>query len=196
MSKSKEVAVMVNADLESTVIKPIKLTIKDKVGSVALPAVPAGLIMLGGTLGTVTSGDPSFVLTALTASGFLGSLSGILMFFDKAAKIDRTFFGNESTELTIKQRWKARKERLLINTIHIKEKVDVSIEDWQDPKNAVPEHEATHTVRQYLLKTRQGFRVEQEISPNNEAIWDMSADALVEVYGVQEKTESMREVTA
>lgn len=80
----------------------------------------------------------------------------------------------------------AWKEHLPVNTFYVKEKVDVEIDQWVEAKNAVDEKDATHIIHQYLRKTKKGYQLEQEVTPNEETIWDLSADALVEVYSVKE----------
>lgn len=198
MNSSKEVAVRQgNTELEQVVAKPISLTKTEAVVAFVPVAAPSTFILVVSGIFSLVNNDPTAFLTAApVVTGFMTIAGTGLFYFDKIAKIDRAFSPEDTTNIPFKLRMKARKERVLINTIHIKEKVDVAIDSWQDPKNAVEEHEATHTIKQYLRKTKKGFQVEQEISPNNESIWDISADALVEVYGVQEKTEFQREVTA
>lgn len=83
----------------------------------------------------------------------------------------------------------SKKGRVLMNSFSIKDTVDPEVNTWkQCPNVDIEKTEATHTVKHYLVKDGKGFRVEQEIIPNDETIWDISADALVEVYEVQEKT--------
>lgn len=87
-------------------------------------------------------------------------------------------------------------ERTLLNSFSVRESVNLDINDFKKPKYRVSEAEGTHIIKHYLIKEKGRYRIEQEVSPNHETIWDYSADALVEVYKVQEKTDSMKEVTA
>lgn len=83
----------------------------------------------------------------------------------------------------------SKKERVLISSFNIREKTDIDINSWRKkPAEPVADENATHTVQHYVFKEDSTYRMEQEIIPNEETIWDLSADALVEVYGVQEKT--------
>lgn len=91
---------------------------------------------------------------------------------------------------------KSADNRLLVNSFAIRENEELDVTTWQLPKNQVTAKNATHIVKNYLIKEKGVFRVEQEVIANNETIWDMSADALVEVYEVQEKTRSLKELNA
>lgn len=85
--------------------------------------------------------------------------------------------------------------RVLLSSFHIRESSEVVIGHLKS-ENPVPAEHSSHKVKQYLVRAGGKFFIEQEVTPNQETIWDISADALVEVYGVQEKTDSMKEVTA
>lgn len=81
---------------------------------------------------------------------------------------------------------RSQAERKLTKTFHIKENTEFEITKWVDSTNSVEEKDASHTIHQYLRRTKKGYQLEQDVTPNEETIWDLSADALVEVYGVQE----------
>lgn len=90
---------------------------------------------------------------------------------------------------------KAKTGKSLVNSFLIREKVEVEVDSWrQAPAVKVSETDATHTVNHYLIKDDGKYRLEQEVIANDETIWDLSANALVEVYGVQEKTK-LKELT-
>lgn len=197
MFKSKEVAVPTDSEL-SSVVKPIAISKGNKTLSFA---VPFGISGIGVAMGTALGfglGDfsplPSILATMFTI-GAGGST--IILYMEKLSAITKAFsIGGEDNAINLKTRQKARKERVLINTFNIRDNSNVEITSWQDSKNSIPYHDATHTIKQYLRKTRAGFQVEQEVVPNPETIWDLSAEALIEVYGVQEKTDSMKGIAA
>lgn len=87
---------------------------------------------------------------------------------------------------------KAKKGRILVNSFAIKDPVEVNVETWRKAGGAVPESEATHTIKHYLVKEKGNYRLEQEVIVSTETVWDLSADALVEVYGVQESKNSRK----
>ena len=91
---------------------------------------------------------------------------------------------------------KAKKSRVLVNSFHIRESSDIEVNSWQDISTATKLEESTHTVSQYMVKTKGKYLLEQEVVANDETIWDISADALVEIYEVQEKTELQKGVMA
>lgn len=81
----------------------------------------------------------------------------------------------------------AKKGKSLVNSFLISEKVEVEVDSWrQAPAVEVSEIDATHTVNHYLIKDDGKYRLEQEVIANEETVWDLSANALVEVYGVKE----------
>lgn len=89
----------------------------------------------------------------------------------------------------------AKKDRTLVSSFSIREAIEENVNSWREaPLNSLPVENATHTVNHYLIKDGNKFRLEQEVIANDESIWDLSANALVEVYGVQEKTK-MKELT-
>lgn len=82
--------------------------------------------------------------------------------------------------------WDLKKnDRALLKTFHINEAVDIEIKSLKANQGILPE-QATHEVRQYLSLRDKEFVIEQEVIPNEETIWDLSANALVEVYKVKE----------
>jgi hypothetical protein len=76
-------------------------------------------------------------------------------------------------------------DRVLMRSFHIKESAEIEISTLRD-EEGVSADEATHSIKQYLRWQDAGFIIEQEVIPNDETIWDLSANALVEVYGVKE----------
>jgi hypothetical protein len=90
---------------------------------------------------------------------------------------------------------KSKKNRVLVHSFHIREEKDIDVDSWQDVSKATIVENATHSVNQYMVKVKGKYRLEQEVAPNAETIWDLSADALVEVYGIREKTDTQKEVT-
>lgn len=76
--------------------------------------------------------------------------------------------------------------RLHLETFSIREAADIEIKELKANTEKVNESHATHTISHYMVKDQHGFRLEQESIPNPEAIWDASADALVEVHQVNE----------
>lgn len=195
--RTQELSTEMTGGIEKSVVKPIAISKENKTLSFAVPFGISGIGVAMGTALGVGLGDfsplPSIIATmfAIGASG-----STIILYMEKLSVITKAFsIGGEDKAINLKTRRKATKERVLINTFHIRDNSNVEIASWQDPENSIPEHDATHTIKQYLRKTRTGFQVEQEAVPNPETIWDLSADALVEVYAVQEKT-AIKELTA
>ena len=81
----------------------------------------------------------------------------------------------------------AKKERTLVSSFNIRDKVEIDINSLRKkPIESVADEEATHTVHHYAIREGNAYRIEQEVIPNEETLWDLSADALVEVYGVKE----------
>lgn len=76
--------------------------------------------------------------------------------------------------------------RLHLETFSIREASDVEITELKKNTEKVDAAHATHTIKHYMVRDNNGFRLEQECIPNHEAIWDVSADALVEVHKVNE----------
>lgn len=89
----------------------------------------------------------------------------------------------------------SKKDRALVASFNIRDAVEVNVDSWRKaPAEKIPVEQSTHTVNHYLIKEKTGYRLEQEIIANDETIWDLSANALVEVYGVQEK--AMKEIAS
>lgn len=76
--------------------------------------------------------------------------------------------------------------RLLLETFSIREASDIEIRELKANTEKVDEAQATHTINHYIVKDKNGFRLEQEAIPNHEAIWDASANAMVEIHSVNE----------
>jgi hypothetical protein len=85
----------------------------------------------------------------------------------------------------------SKKDRALVASFNIRDTVEPNVDSWRKaPYEAIPVEESTHTVNHYLTKEKRGYRLEQEVIPNEETIWDLSANALVEVYGVKENEQN------
>lgn len=151
--------------------------------------------------------DPGY--TALIFGGLtaLTSIGGAI--FNKVIKSDArenrladTFFPREEGYVSritpvrqkIAELKKTKARRVLVNSFHIKHAAEIDISTWQSSEYKVVEVNSTHTINQYLVKEEGKFLVEQEVIANPETIWDLSADALAEVYKVNEKTESTKEL--
>lgn len=190
MSKPYEMNVLSSDNVSGRVITaPIRSSKKNKIASCVIPNAFAGFGVALGVIISTATGTYGPLVDVLAAMGALGvGGSAILLYIDKLEAIADSFHtkNDNNKSLGFKTRRAARKDRVHINSFSIRENVNTEIKVWQDPKNAVPSGEATHTVNQYLRKTKKGFMVEQEVVPNPEIIWGISADALVEVYNIQE----------
>lgn len=182
------------------VSSPIAIKKSDK--KVALYLPPA---MFGGITALVTgagllSGAPlEFAIPAIQLIGSLmagGSVLVTAMTFGvlKSQAVEEAFQNTRQFHSFSSSLRKSPNKRILVNTFHIRKQDELEVNSYVDASEKVVKSRSTHTVHQYLAKTKKGYRVDQEIIPNAEMIWDVSADALVEVYGVQEKTGSFKEI--
>lgn len=190
---------------DGAISKEITFTKKEKLKSVGVPvAISSGgvsVMALYGSLSHVPeadfiSGTAAVAVILYTFSAFLGnSLLSITRKAKVAQALYNDFDGDEwnktSTDLKA-----AKKGRTFINSFQVREPGEIDVHVWKLADQAVSADKGTHTVKQYLVKEGKALRVEQEIIPQAETIWDLSADALIEVYGVQEKTELQKGVMA
>ena len=134
----------------------------------------------------------SYVTTMGIASGGMGILLSNFSLWDITRRKLADAIKKNATGPDIYQAGQAmskvKKGRVLVNSFHIRESSDIEVNSWQDISTAVKPEEATHIVSQYMVKNKGKYLLEQEVVANDETIWDISADALVEVYEVQEKT--------
>lgn len=197
---------------EGQISKDVSLSRSDKILARLLSSTmafaPAGL----GTLTTYDSimahlaTNPSYVMAGLGGMTIAGSMGGLYInkvlnsesMSNQIAKVidlDKKFTTTAHVNQKMKELKRSKGERILLKSFYVKETSELDITSWKSGGNSY-DSQSTHTIYQSLVKTKNGYLIEQRIVPNNEAIWDMSADALVEVYGIKEKTESTREVTA
>ena len=196
---------------EGAISKDVVLDKKDKLtaagvtGLLGLGVPGIATAIQGERILTALQTNPDFWFTSIGIMVAISTIAGatISKFFlldTQQREISETinenpnFYHNGKAQLAMSE---SKKGRVLMNSFSIKDTVDPEANTWkQYPNMAVEETEATHTVKHYLVKANKGFRVEQEVIPNDETIWDISADALVEVYEVQEKTKKHEEVSA
>lgn len=180
---------VVGQGLAVTQVKPIRIANWRKEVEIVGPLVAGSFFMvLISVVGLLANPENFLPIMPFFLPGVgLGSIVAAYLnsFEVRQEKVQKALLaeGKALSEDEIAQAWK---EHLPVNTFYVKEKVDVEIDQWIEAKNSVEEKDATHTIRQYLRKTKQGYQLEQEVTPNEETIWDLSADALAEVYGVQE----------
>jgi hypothetical protein len=188
----------VKSDIVST---EAKLSTKDKIFSKALAGAmtltPVGLataINFEGFHRLMTLNTGSSVIVFGTAFA-VTSLMGITLLksFLKDVQEDAIIESLGDSAVSKPQVRKAvkasKKDRTLVASFNILEAVEANIDSWRKaPETAIPVEEATHTVKHFLIKEKKGYRLEQEVTPNDETIWDLSANALVEVYRVKEKS--------
>lgn len=130
-----------------------------------------------------------FVATPVVGSSVMGIFlsKSYLRDMQEQRILDQLGHGATSKAVVSQAFKPAQRNRTLLSSFSIREAIDDTVDSWRKaPLDAVCEDDATHTVNHYLIKDRKGYRLEQEVIPNDETIWDLSADALVEVYGVQE----------
>lgn len=173
--------------------KFVSVSQKEKKSAIVSPAVFSSFTTGAFAVGTALAGLPAFEALGviLTAGTTFLSMSALMSFSSltnmQEAMVQKvTATPSGGTYLHSEVFKKSKKEKVFINSFHVRKADTDEITDWCDPEAAVPEHKATHTIKQYLKKTRGGYLVEQEAIPNNEVLWDMSANALVEVYSIQE----------
>lgn len=80
----------------------------------------------------------------------------------------------------------AKSGKTLINSFPIYRDHDININAWVNPKSTDDRSAPTHTVNQYIVKDGYTAKLEQEVIANAETMWDLSADTLMESYGIQE----------
>lgn len=200
MFKRKEVTVPVGSELSREVSLSRSDKIIARVFSSAMAFCPVGF----GTLATYDSmmalmaTNPSYVIAVLGGMTVAGSVGGLAInnilnsesLSNQIAKVidlDKKFITTAHVNQKMKELQKTKGERILLKSFYVKETGQLDITDWKIEGDSHEFH-STHKINQYLIKEKGKFRVEQEAIVNNEAIWDLSADALVEVYAVQEKT--------
>lgn len=208
MFKRKEVAI----PEENALSKTVSLSRGDKLLSRSLAAAMA---LAPPGFGAIISYDSMMAQMLTNPAGVIGVLGGITIIssvggfaVSKAGNSEslangiaqtldpnRTFGTVSRAHKKLKELQKSKIDRILLQSFHVKVTDELDIGEWQDKGNSAKEH-STHTINHYLVKEKGKFRVEQESIANDEAIWDLSADALVEVYKVNEKTDSMRGITS
>jgi hypothetical protein len=182
-------------EIERAIAKPLKLKKSDKKLSIGIPFSVVGAILptFAGAVYvqglTVSQILEFYTVFAPGLLSFAGLMSTGFLLSARRSRIAEEIFGtaDQATVYAIgKNMRKAGKGKTFVNSFHVKTAGEVDISTWQDPKINVPQNESSHTINQYLVKEKGTYRVEQEVIPNEETIWDLSADALVEVYGIEE----------
>ena len=189
-SKSKALA-SVNPQGEIIGIKNIVLSKVDKAQIISAPIAMAALFpALGGLL--AMSDHPVYMWPLIVALSGMVGVAGVVASLEnsedkKAAMLTKALsLDPQSVRHVHMAMQKARKERVMVNEFDILEKKDVVLEKWMEKTDGDSPSDSSHTVKNYLVRSKSGLSVEQEIVPNQETIWDISADALVEVYKVSE----------
>lgn len=160
-------------------------------GMTVTPFVLPALISFDAFFGQMTFFNDAFFSVAIPFVGSLLMGVALSQGYLQDAREDRIIakLGDVAMSKTeVRKAVKSsKKNRILVSSFNIREGVDEDINSWRkSPLSSIPEDKATHTVKHYLIKDKTGIRLEQEVIANNETVWDLSADALVEVYGVQE----------
>lgn len=91
---------------------------------------------------------------------------------------------------------KSKKTQILLTKTQIHANADLAVEDLGGKNYTIVDKDATHTVESYLTKKKGGYLVSHKLIPNEATLWDLSADALVEVYGVIEDADIVKSVEA
>lgn len=183
------------------VSSPIAIKKSDKKVALYLPPVMfGGITALIAGAGLLSGAPLEFTIPAMQVIGSAmgaGSVlvTAITLGILKSEAVEEAFQNTQQFHSFSSSLRKSPNKRILVNTFHIRKQDELEVNTYVDFSENVPKSSATHTVHQYLAKTKKGYQVEQEIIPNAEKIWDVSADALVEFYGVQEKKNSMKGIT-
>lgn len=181
----------VNPQGEIIGIKNIVLSKADKAKAISMPIALAAIFPAAGGI-LALSNLPVYVWPLIAVFSGMFGLAGMAASLENSEDKKATML-TEALSLDPKlvphvhlAMQKARKERVMVNEFDILEKKDVVLEKWMEKTDGDFPSDSSHTVKNYLVRGKSGFSVEQEIVPNQETIWDISADALVEVYKVSE----------
>lgn len=192
-------------ELETAAGKTIKITQKDQWQFAGMPlAVSGSVTVAAAVLGVISNVPMDSILhvmsivagVSLPLSGFMGMAMLASVRKEKAVT---ALYGeyNALNEYQAFQKMKgSKKGRTFINSFFVREANEVDVNSWRKYDKSIPVDQSTHIINQYITKDKSGYRIEQEIIPNDETIWDISADALVEVYEVAEKTNLNKGVSA
>lgn len=201
MSKGKDVALPVtsNAMVSSqTQVQKIGITKKDHLhslaggigSSVACVVFLAIDVLNGGSMQPFIHQITASVAGFTTVLGLICSHVGISMRNKEEAR--EALFGTNNLPEGFKLKKVCRKDKTFVSSFHIRDFNEVTLGAWINPANAIPEETSTHQVTQYVRREKGGYRVEQEVTPRADFIWDKSAGVIAEVYGLH----AVKEVTS
>lgn len=171
----------------NSVSKKIEVPANEKRYAIGFPVVLSGLMASTIGIGSVMSSLPlTDVLIGLGAVGSVltgaTTLTSILNIKDARNEALQKACGKEILSKIPKN----NNNKVLVNSFYIREAIEIEPAEWINPNSIVTKENATHMVNHHLIKDKKGYRLEQEVIANEETIWDLSANALVEVYGVKE----------